>query len=574
MQNSSDRIKERLNRLAETDISPLSDIQMLRLLLDFSESITLSTLKRFTPPKGTFIDQRQESDQLLQIHAIVGCDIGLLVQTITPHPGDNIFILAPSIGAALLMLDNFDLASFYAPTQVHLFLDSDKFISSLKKEQNFWKKVNLWLTPLARKEQPELCSKITELIKICNKVAESEISTLNYHYFNLAYNENKNLIKLINRPHANTVNKKILTGVPVLLIGAGPSLKASLPLLRRFKQNNQTLIIAASTVLRVLEKEGVIPHFTIIIESRQQKHFSTLSKSYINKLTLLAALQTNPEHLKYTFKDIYWFHHQTSAVASLVNQLIPEAIPIRSSGNVINDGLRQALSWGCAPIALCGCDMAYTPKQKYLSGLEKNDDSEEAKKEYFPVPGQKGETLYAPAEFIAYAQVLQEIVANELTIEGKKQEIYNLSTGGRRLTGTIEASPEEFYMLTSNKKPDINQKVQELINSWTTPSKNNLGALKKHYNLVLELHKTLELLQKDKDNLTPITEAAYLNICRHLLDQLPEFCNGAAQIMIPWMWRLHSGGTKIADLKQLQTIVNQLLLASKTITNSQNNLHY
>ena len=396
---------------------------------------------------------------------------------------------------------------------------------------------------------------------ICNKVALSEEITLNTQYFNWAVNENKNLKTLLNHAHAETSSTSIFKDVPALMIGAGPSLKATLPFLKKIKENNQALIISASTVLRILEKEGITPHFTVIIEGREQKHFSSLPESYIKQLVLIAALQTHTQHLKYRFRKIFWFHHETSPTTKLVEQMMPEALPIPSSGNVICDSLQLAINWGCNPIALCGCDMAYDAKQKYFDGLEKKDgDKEEINKKYFPVPGQKGENLWAPAEFIAYAQSLENMIEKP-AVKKKKQVVYNLSVGGRKLKGTIEIAPEEFYRRTLNQVSKADEIVLQQTSTWKRPAKEACTIQEKHSDILKNLHKTLQEMQKP--DLNPLTKTAHTNTMLHLLNQLSEFNNGSAQLSIPWIHRLHSGGREEEDLAKLTTTVFKLYKASQ-----------
>ncbi len=554
-----DKIANHLKNLAATDLPlPATATALYQAILKYSATLDKAALSRFSPHQTFAIaPEKKPPGPTMQLHAIVGCDIGRLVHSNPTGTDDILVILAPTAAAAYLLLDQIDPASFTAPKQIALFVNPDNFLVYLKKEQNFWKNIDLWLTPLARTEQPELCAKIKKEIKYCNAVAANELKTMNRHYFNWAENENRNLNKMVFKRHAeSSQTNSALAGTYALLLGAGPSLAKALPLLKNFKQDNRILIIAASTALRALAKENIIPHFTIIIEGREQAHFKNLPKNYINQLNLLAALQTNPKHLIYPFKEIYWFHHGTSPTAALVKKLLPQARPIHSRGNVISDGLQLALNWGCTRIGLCGCDMAYSATQKYCPGLEKEDgEQEEVRKNYFPVPGRQGETLYAPAEFIAYARNLENMTA-ELSENETIQKVYNLSSGGRRLEGMEDISPEEFYNLTRWEAPEINEALRVHIDSWHRPAPENLFHLDQHRKILEGLHKTLISMQKNDAD--ALSEYARINTMRHLLDQLPEFTNGAALIMIPWLRRLHTGGNAAEDIYQLADITSRL----------------
>jgi len=556
----TDRISANLKTLTATDISPpTATADRYQSILKYCSTLDANTLSRFTLNKTDVSVPHTSTNPktISQLHAIVGCDIGELAFSISVDANDTLLILAPSIVSAFLMLDFINPAKLFAPMQVCLFINPDNFLTHLKKIQNFWKPIYLQLTPQAHIKQPELCSRINKEIELCNSIAENEAKTLNQHYFNWAENENRNLKKMVQHCHAISTTNSQLAGSSALLIGAGPSLKKILPYLKKIKQNNQVLIIAASTVLRTLIKEEIIPHFTIIIEAKKQSHFDNLPVSFIKKLCLIAALQTNPEHLNYPFKEIYWFHHQASPTIDIVRQLIPEAIAVESGGNVIIDGLQLALNWGCSTINLCGCDLAYDSNKKYYSGLEKDGgNQEESNKKFIPVPGQQGNTLFAPIEFVADAQRLEDIMAK---LECKKQKLCNLSVEGRTLKGIEEKPPKQFYNLSLKEKSGMSEKLQKHIESLRQPHPKDISKLNKHFQTLEKLHNTLILYIQRNINSNSDINIAHINTIRYLLNLLPEFSNGAALIMVPWLRRIYKNEHEEEDIVQLLNTVIQLL---------------
>ncbi|MEO9309657.1 MAG: 6-hydroxymethylpterin diphosphokinase MptE-like protein [Nitrososphaera sp.] len=72
--------------------------------------------------------------------------------------------------------------------------------------------------------------------------------------------------------------RKLLNGRPVFVIGAGPSLKSSIPVLKRHKK---TIKICAETALDALIKSGIKPHIVVTDLDGNLETLDKLSKTSI-----------------------------------------------------------------------------------------------------------------------------------------------------------------------------------------------------------------------------------------------------------------------------------------------------
>ena len=441
MHSTPEKILERIRRLDTTDLQFANPQEIMAQIVSSSQ-LKPHELIGFRWPESFEAAPATTPVETNKIHLIFGSGLAQNTAKLQGLKFADLFILEPDPGLLCLFIGASAPEKLFPGARLHFFHKLDKCLQTLKEVQNFWRTISYMKLPDCVRQHPEIADRLQKELDVCNAIAGEEGATIEKHYFTWAAHENLNLKTLLTYPHASCFNNRY-QNVPALLIGAGPSLAKALPTIRDLYNCQACLIVAASTSLRALEKAGIIPDFTIIIEGKQQSHFDKLNQQYLQNLTLLAALKTHPTHLNYNFKNIYWFHNQTSPTAELVEEIIPEACPLTSSGNVINEALQFVISAGCNPVVLSGCDLAFKNGVKYAAGLEKtNGDREDQKKIFFPVAGNNEAPLTAPPEFIAYARSLTTIISQQKSVN-KDFRVINISTGGMQIKECETSSPEE-----------------------------------------------------------------------------------------------------------------------------------
>lgn len=162
------------------------------------------------------------------------------------------------------------------------------------------------------------------------------------------------------------------SGVPAILVGAGPSLDAILPSLEAARK--RALLIAVDTALRPLLEHGVAPDLTITVDpslenARHLTHLPSAPATW-----LVAEPSVHPSALEHFAGRTLTFrvgsHHPWPWLAATGI----DCAVLRTWGSVITSGFDLARQMGCDPIVFVGADCAYTGEQPYCRGTAFESD--------------------------------------------------------------------------------------------------------------------------------------------------------------------------------------------------------
>jgi hypothetical protein len=192
----------------------------------------------------------------------------------------------------------------------------------------------------------------------------------------------RNLRHLPRSFYANKLEGKF-KGIPAVVCGAGPSLKAALPILKTLE--NRSLLIAGGSTLAALSAQGILPHFGAAVDPNLEE-YRRMKNSFAFEVPLLystrvfpAVFQTANGPFGYMRSGIggvpeIWMEEELGLLEPLIGtDLSSDAISVTSI----------CLAWaqflGCNPILLSGVDLAYTGNQRYAPGVVDEElDLEEA----------------------------------------------------------------------------------------------------------------------------------------------------------------------------------------------------
>ncbi len=489
------------------------------------------------------------SEHLPQIYAIAGIGIMSIIDQIKLHSSDNIIIYEPTPGLAYMFLSQIDISIFFGNSNVHIFTNMKDFANGLQNIYEWWTTVKAWKTPSCERLHPDKVQAFHQCLNEKVVVGKANLNTINKTYFWRARNELVNLHAFKNRGNAISCPGG-MKNIPAILVGAGPSLRTSLPVLKDASKNDNVLIIAASTTLRVLIPEGIYPHFVIIIEGEKQTHFENIPN--LDQLRLVAHLQTSPGHLEYPFKDIFWFTQKTSPIVPVVSSIHQRIQPVKFSGCVLSAAFLLARFWGCNPIAFTGMDLAYRSGDKYMKGLEKRDE-EHDQKPFYDVPSQDGRLLIAPPEFLSYAQTI-ETELEHLKKTNPEFQAVNASVGGRRIKGMVEMGLDKFVNQFTSHDLSVNRILTQVISTWPVLPTDAVDAILRNH---LKIYQKLAVILDTTPSSLQSPES--LKSINELLNKLPVF-NSDTVRLIAWVRHIRSGrDVSDADLLSLKTEVCQIL---------------
>lgn len=177
----------------------------------------------------------------------------------------------------------------------------------------------------------------------------------------------RNALKLPHSYHGNALFGKF-PGVPVIICGAGPSLKKNFRVLKSLR--DKAVLIAGGSALNSLTAQGLIPHFSIGVDPNpeQLKRLTETAKFkvpffYRNRMYYKAFQAIQGPRLYLNGAGGYPTPEWLEEKLGIVGEALEEGM------NVINFGVEIAKALGGAPIVLVGCDLAFTDEEAYAPGV-------------------------------------------------------------------------------------------------------------------------------------------------------------------------------------------------------------
>lgn len=218
-------------------------------------------------------------------------------------------------------------------------------------------------------------------------------------------------------------------GLPVLVLGAGPSLTDVLPALREHR--SRFAVLAATSALRPLWKHGLVPDAVALIEARScRHHFDGIPTELLHQTVLLAASHVAPEQLALPWGARALFHGPAGG------WLVPwsgRGSLLPTGGNVGTSMLVLAWMLGGFPIAAAGLDCALQDGVYYAGGAG-SLAAEHAGQSLQTVTGWRGETLQATAELVSYRRST-ELALGEIQRRDGQACFLNVTGRGARVAG-------------------------------------------------------------------------------------------------------------------------------------------
>jgi hypothetical protein len=319
-----------------------------------------------------YLDSKgSDSEQWVQcinpaIYTIIVLGLGLgyhIEKIIEKHPDKKIIIIEPDKRILIHSMHMRDLEAIFSKST--LWVDEDVSLVNAKIYE-------MLTHPLARGMQfvPYIMlygDYTSQLLMFIQKMLSDHTVMINTKR-SLAYRWYENRIINIKRDSVNASN---LMGkfkdIPGILVGAGPSLKTQLELLKLL--NNKAVVIAASTAGEILHTHGIKPTFMIAID-QDPVSSGGLHEKLDSDVPLVYDGQVAHNSLDYKGRK---FQIRLN-VNHYSNIVFPDLPTIESGPSVANVGMDFLYKLGCSPILMCGVDLSYTNKVLYCDGTRFQED--------------------------------------------------------------------------------------------------------------------------------------------------------------------------------------------------------
>ncbi len=150
-------------------------------------------------------------------------------------------------------------------------------------------------------------------------------------------------------------------GVPMIVVGAGPSLGQSIELLKRAK--GRAIIVAVHRTLESLHRAGIQPDITIAVECRDVKHqFMNVGTEQLAAVALATMVENNLQDVG-AQRTIQFASNRWEAW--VLPDAEQEKSVVASLGTVSHSAVSLGKVWGCDPIIMVGQDLAFPGGQVY-----------------------------------------------------------------------------------------------------------------------------------------------------------------------------------------------------------------
>lgn len=176
-----------------------------------------------------------------------------------------------------------------------------------------------------------------------------------------AKNGLQNLPHVAAHPLVNDIGDA-LAGIPMIVVGAGPSLANNIDLLRKAK--GRAIIVCVNRALRSMKNAGIEPDIAINVEPQDVGcQFEGIDTQALTALVLCAT--SHPPLFTLNTPNILTFIGNQEADG----WMLPEPVDlVPAAGSVSCSAVSLGLLWKCDPIVLVGQDLSFSGGAYYHAG--------------------------------------------------------------------------------------------------------------------------------------------------------------------------------------------------------------
>jgi len=154
------------------------------------------------------------------------------------------------------------------------------------------------------------------------------------------------------------------TGVPAVVVAAGPSLDRQLPALAR--EAERVLVVAIGQTYRALLRAGIRPDLVHAIESKNVSH--QIAPSDPDDLALVVHPAAHPSLFEVPARARFVASPQPYQMACWIARALGDEVFLPGGATVAQSAVHLAVALGASEIALVGQDLAFTGGRVYASG--------------------------------------------------------------------------------------------------------------------------------------------------------------------------------------------------------------
>jgi len=269
----------------------------------------------------------------------------------------------------------------------------------------------------------------------------------------------KNIFRNLEFFRVESALSSIKTGKPVIVAGAGESLEASLPLIK--KNRNKIFLISVDTALSALTLSGLSPDLVVVMET-QLINLKDFIGQDLSKTIIVSDLSSHPciHRLGYRKSLFFLSRFSDSAFISRLKGLLPGLDIFPALGSVGVAAVQCALEITSSSIFLSGLDFSYSLGKSHSRGTPPHYRTLHSANRFsglgnyqscvqrplLKVADKNGEPCITDLILHSYARELTNLIY-------KRENVYDLRAKGLSLGIDNTHRDKDLQRLLKNKPP-------------------------------------------------------------------------------------------------------------------------
>lgn len=285
---------------------------------------------------------------------VFGLGCGHTLQKLIEGGKKKVIVYEPSAEILKGILSAVDLSAAFGHEDVFLCVTIDGLLERVRHIDGMEDIVTLQITPYKKVFPSELKDFLN---RINNAHTTNRVSIITEAESCLMWNENylANVKSFPEYPKID-VFKGAFKGVPMVIAGAGPSLKKNAHLLKGLK--GRALIVAAVTAYKPLLSYGVMPDFVIAAEKVDLPEYFTYDDRDMQTRFILGEV-SHPNMYTRSVKNKIIYFSEFNRLSREQAHLWGSGFFPSSGGSVTTSAFAIGLMCGCDPIVFVGQDLSF-----------------------------------------------------------------------------------------------------------------------------------------------------------------------------------------------------------------------
>lgn len=394
---------------------------------------------------------------------VFGLGLGYLFKRAYVNSHSRIVVYEPNIEVLRFVLEYVDFYEQLQDKRVYITHKESDCVEYLSEKYISNDKIEIVYSEIyLNLFSDNLLSLSKKIIQLCES-KKADVSTIKKLSKYWMRNSQENL-KYMTESRPLSILKNICVGKTALILGAGPSLKSNIDLI---KQNRDKYVIfAVNKVFDYVIDNGIEPDFLVASDAMWLKYTMRVIPDVFKKINLISTTKADSFIYKQNFNSVFNYYLKNDSFYEELNKKFPEEITLyETEGTAISQCYYSALEMGFSKILFCGLDLAFKQGEAYAPDIKMNLKNGMMSAEWNPeysvkvveVKSVTGEMIQSRDDYAIFVSQLETAFA-----KNKVVKLYNSSDFGAYIEGMIY---EPFIDSVKNLEPvniDVNSKIKEL----------------------------------------------------------------------------------------------------------------